>query len=308
MLCTACSNVDLGTKEVLKSDHGDLKLDSIKILGKLYKRDEMTNVTTMIKLLSQRKLHQNPYSPIRMLSLRIRDYFHRNYRNRYRSPLHSFVDYLEPVVTVDQNFDSLLVPADHPSRKKGDTYYVNSDLVMRAHTSAHQKDLIRSGLDHFLCLGDVYRRDEIDRSHYPCFHQMEGVSLFTDEDLYLTCQQSEVVELFEKGERTSEKQEQHTYDCAKIIQHHLKFVLEGLAKELFGQAGADYKVGWAFGLGIERLAMILYHIPDIRLFWTRNPEFLEQFQTNDYNAPIIYKVKMTFLQNFPMIRHGNFTT
>lgn len=52
--------------------------------------------------------------------------------------------------------------------------------MLRAHTSAHQRELVRSGLDAFLLAGDVYRRDEIDVSHYPVFHQMEGVRLFSN--------------------------------------------------------------------------------------------------------------------------------
>lgn len=104
--------------------------------------------------------------------------------------------------------DSLLIPPDHPSRKQGDNYYLNrwvTSLVarsafgdttvaqktnyvrktmLRAHTSAHQRELVRSGLDAFLVAGDVYRRDEIDTSHYPVFHQMEGVRLFSNHEVW----------------------------------------------------------------------------------------------------------------------------
>ena len=55
--------------------------------------------------------------------------------------------------------------------------------MLRAHTSAHQRELVRSGLDAFLVVGDVYRRDEIDGSHYPVFHQMEGVRLFSNHEV-----------------------------------------------------------------------------------------------------------------------------
>jgi phenylalanyl-tRNA synthetase alpha chain len=55
--------------------------------------------------------------------------------------------------------------------------------VLRTHTSAHQRQFISSGESAFLCSGDVYRRDEIDATHYPIFHQMEGVRIFTDEEL-----------------------------------------------------------------------------------------------------------------------------
>lgn len=72
------------------------------------------------------------------------------------------------------NFDSLLIPPDHPSRSSSDTYYANSEYCLRAHTSAHQLKLLKQGLDNFIVIGDVFRRDEIDRNHFPCFHQMEG--------------------------------------------------------------------------------------------------------------------------------------
>ena len=71
-----------------------------------------------------------------------------------------------------QNYDSLLVPADHVSRSRSDAYYVNAGTLLRAHTSAHQSELMASGLDNFLVFGDCYRRDEIDASHYPVFHQV----------------------------------------------------------------------------------------------------------------------------------------
>lgn len=92
-------------------------------------------------------------------------------------------DRISPVVTLTQNFDSLLVPSDHSSRALSESYYLNSEYMLRAHTSAHQSDLIKQGLDAFLVLGDVYRRDTVDASHYPVFHQMEGVRLFSKQEV-----------------------------------------------------------------------------------------------------------------------------
>lgn len=71
-----------------------------------------------------------------------------------------------------QNFDDVLVPADHVSRSYNDTYYVDAQTVLRCHTSAHQAELLRRGHTHFLVTGDVYRRDSIDSTHYPVFHQV----------------------------------------------------------------------------------------------------------------------------------------
>ena len=95
----------------------------------------------------------------------------------------SIYDNLNPVVTLEQNYDHLLVPLDHPSRKPSDCYYLNSEYMLRAHCTAHQRDLISAGLDCFLIVGDVFRRDSIDSSHYPVFHQVDGVRLFTQHEV-----------------------------------------------------------------------------------------------------------------------------
>lgn len=88
-------------------------------------------------------------------------------------------DDLNPVVSANDCFDAMLVPKDHVSRRPTDTYYVNPTTVLRAHTSAHEVPMMKKGFTSFLVSGDVYRRDEIDASHYPVFHQMEGVRIFT---------------------------------------------------------------------------------------------------------------------------------
>ena len=74
---------------------------------------------------------------------------------------------------VKNNFDDLLIPSDHVSRRPSDTFYLDSETVLRTHTSAHQTDLIREGYSEFLLCGDCYRRDEIDATHYPAFHQVD---------------------------------------------------------------------------------------------------------------------------------------
>ena len=76
-----------------------------------------------------------------------------------------------PVVKPFDCFDQLNIPADHVSRKPTDTYYVNQDLCLRTHTSVHQIPILSEPSNNaFLCLGDVYRKDTVDRTHYPVFH------------------------------------------------------------------------------------------------------------------------------------------
>ena len=155
----------------------------IDILGKPYATDEWTNVTPSIISKVGFNLHNRKYHPINLIRQRIVNYFYKRFENHVGNPMFAVFDSISPVVTVQQNFDSLLVPANHISRSKSDTYYINKDELLRAHTSAHQDELIRMGFDAFLAVGDVYRRDEIDRSHYPIFHQMDGVRLITKDQV-----------------------------------------------------------------------------------------------------------------------------
>ena len=192
------------------------------------------------------------------------------------------------------------------SRNKSDTYYVSEDRVLRTHTSAHQTELMREGKKAFLCTGDVYRRDEIDSSHYPVFHQMEGVKIFEPSEL-------------PNPEKPTDGSN------VKYIEDDLKDHLEGMVQALFGpnietrwvdayfpftdpslelevffqgdwlevlgsgvierkiltNCDLGHTHGWAFGLGLERLAMVLFDIPDIRLFWTEDPRFSSQFRAGE---------------------------
>ncbi|KAG8197302.1 hypothetical protein JTE90_007548 [Oedothorax gibbosus] len=256
-----------------------------------------------------------------------------SFLNRRGNPLFSVYDKLSPVVTVQQNFDSLLVPKDHVCRNKSDSYYINSEYLLRPHTSAHQNELIKSGLDHFLVFGDVYRRDEIDSKHYPVFHQCEAVRLLSSHEVFDLVNSREELTVFENDVRRPEKQGCHTLEAVKIMEKDMKDCLAGLVKRLFGKdveykwtesyfpfthpsweleircngewleilgcgimeqdilnnAGAKEKMGWAFGIGLERLSMTLYSIPDVRLFWTNDSGFLTQFNVNEIDTPITYK-------------------
>ena len=70
-------------------------------------------------------------------------------------------------------------PPNHPGRSKTDTYYVNASKCLRTHTSAHQVDTFAAAeSEGYTISADVYRRDAIDRSHYPVFHQMEGARVW----------------------------------------------------------------------------------------------------------------------------------
>ncbi|KAL1116920.1 hypothetical protein AAG570_005389, partial [Ranatra chinensis] len=296
--------------------------------------DNVTNVTPRILSHVGRDLHNlEREHPLGLLKSRMARYFHSTTPRKIGSPAFSVHDRLHPVVTVEQNFDSLLVPDDHVSRSPSDCYYINRGHLLRAHMTAHQADLISSGLDNFVIFGDVYRRDEIDSTHYPVFHQADAVSLSDAHQLSRLA--GNEVRIFEtRGEDGADKQGCHTRDATLLVEHRLKTTLVKLVQTLFGdgvrhrwvdayfpfthpsweleietekgqwlevlgcgvirhqilnRAGASDRIGWAFGAGLERLAMHLYGIPDIRLFWSTDTGFLSQFRTDDPDKPIVYK-------------------
>ncbi|KAG5894937.1 hypothetical protein JTB14_023286 [Gonioctena quinquepunctata] len=306
----------------------------VVLLDKIYERDTYTNLTEKICGYLGNNIYLQPYHPLSLVRQRIINYFYKSFVNRRGNPIFSVYENSPPVVSVTQNFDSLLIPEDHPSRAKSDCYYVNKNHLLRAHMTAHQSELIQAGLNNFLMIGDVYRRDEIDRTHYPVFHQVDVVRLKTKDQIFL---KDENLHIFEEGNNTAftrnqDKQACHSLEAVKLTEHELKDTLIGLAQHLFGEevqyrwvdaqfpftlpsweleirhdnewmemlgcgimrqailsnAGVNDRIGWAFGLGLERIAMCLYKIPDIRLFWSKDSGFLNQFNTENINDNVTY--------------------
>jgi len=259
------------------------------------------NVPPHIAALVGRGLHTKADHPIGIVRAQIEEYFN-SLPEEYK-----IFDAEDPIVTTKQCFDDLRLEPDHPGRSPSDTYYITDDTLLRTHTSAHQSMHLKDGYDAFLCAGDVYRRDEIDSSHYPAFHQLEAVKLFDKADM-------------EGADGLTGEDWTKSPEC-ETIAADLKQVLEGLMDHLFGEtekkwsedyfpftepsfeleikyqgewlevlgcgvvheevldmAGRGDRRGWAFGLGLERLAMILFEIPDIRLFWTEDERFSSQFE------------------------------
>lgn len=216
-------------------------------------------------------------------------------------------DDLDPLVTVEDNFDNLLIPINHPSRSFSDTYYVDELHVLRTHTTAHQYKLLESGIYNFLVTGDVYRKDEIDKYHYPIFHQMEGVMKLVKsdnknyKDIINNILGTLVTKLFPNNEyRILDDYfpfTEHSYEIEVFLTDRDKW-LEVLGcgfihNEIKNKLNLDPNYEYlAFGLGLDRLAMVLFNIPDIRYLWSSDKEFMDQFKTGEIEK-IVFKTYST---------------
>lgn len=236
--------------------------------------------------------------------------------------------------------------------------------MLRTHTSAHEIETFSKGLDKWLLTADVYRRDEIDASHHPVFHQVEGARTFAVDAVTMADLKAEndvlaaklashniLIEDNTTISATNPVQTTHDPEHATLVATSLKLHLNSLIYTLFSGAsskdeplrvrwieayfpfttpsyevevffqgkwleilgcgvvqqrtlnasgrlqsytvhlriltllqGIQNRISWAFGLGLERIAMVLFSIPDIRLFWSTDQRFLSQFKSGQIST------------------------
>ncbi len=199
-------------------------------------------------------------------------------------------------------FDALNTPADHPARNEQDTFYLPDGRLLRTHTSTVQIRTMASAPPpiRVIASGAAYRRDELDATHSPQFHQIEG--LYVDKNVSVADLKGELEffmrELF--GAETEVQFRPHYFPFTEpSLEIHVRSkalkggeqwievagcgIVHPAVFEAVNQARGDNAYdpekwsGYAFGLGMDRLAMILFEIPDIRLFSQNDLRFLRQF-------------------------------
>lgn len=228
-----------------------------------------------------KNIYMNERNPICIIKNKIFSYF--NDFNKFENE--------DKVVSIYQNFDALLIPESHQSRKPSDTYYFDDNHVYRTHTTAHLAKLAKNNNNYLVC-GDVFRRDEIDATHYPIFHQIDGFSIskYPEEDIRDKIS-GLIKDLFGNIKYTFLEDEEYkdVYFPFTINSFEVEIEFNGKKMELLGGGTVHPKIvenlniqnGYAFGLGLERLAMAFFDIPDIRYFWTDDERFILQFDPNN---------------------------
>jgi phenylalanyl-tRNA synthetase alpha chain len=209
----------------------------VTILGQTHPTDSTTNVTQAIIDKTQRQLHLQPAHPIGILRTLIESHY----------PSFTHLSDVSPVITPAKNFDDLSFPPDHPGRALTDSYYINKHLMLRTHTSAHEVETFARGERKWLLTADVYRRDEIDASHYPVFHQMEGARICSADANSMRELEDENARLADYLKRTNividdvphisssnPVQPSHDHRHAELVAHNLKLSLNSLMLTLFG--------------------------------------------------------------------------
>lgn len=210
------------------------------ILGKQYEVDAWTNYTPRVLDLATRKIYAKKANPLFLISERIRHFFKSNKHDDVGYKYDEF-QFDSPVVTTEDNFDSLLIAKDHVSRAKSDTYYVNEKHLFRSHTSAHQMHCLQRGSNAFISIADCYRRDEIDRSHFPVFHQCEVFKLYNYKEAIGSQARSEC--LYDKSKVELEtKQAIYSREASTFAESKLKSAIELFVKDFFDNP--DLKTRW----------------------------------------------------------------
>lgn len=200
------------------------------------------------------------------------------------------------------NFEALNIPANHPAKDEQDTFYINSDIVLRTQTSSVQVHEMEKGKlpIRMIAPGRVFRSDEVDATHSPSFHQVEG--LVIDKNITFADLKGTLAEFAKQlfGEETKVKFRPHHFpftepsaemdvSCFKCGGKGCRFCKGSGWIEILGCGmvhphvlemsgiNPDEYVGFAFGVGLERVALLKYEIDDMRLLYENDERFLRQF-------------------------------
>ena len=287
-----------------KSKEYIISTDSEKNLKKSLLERKDVEAQRIIKYLEMPDLSRTESSPLFEIIQKVRNL----------PGLNGFDNIVIPeIVPADISFDLFDFAPNHPARSKSDTYYVDDKNILRTHDTVmwyyymnlpEIKEKIKNGESlGVMCYGKVYRKDEIDRKHMNIFHQMGGLYMAPENKEKLSIDDlknilTHIVQgIFGKDIKYRFNVDTFPYTDpsleveVEINGQWLEILGGGMPKasvmKNFGVTGYN---GWAFGFGLERLAIIGMELPDIRLLWSKDPRVVKQLKLgNKYNIITIKK-------------------
>ncbi len=274
----------------------EIKIDTKEqeeLLKGLEKRQD-PEAARIKRYLAMPDLSRAPESPIHEIVEKVRS-----------SELLKDLDVIEvpEVASVQMAFDLFNFPANHPARNKSDTYYIDDNHILRTHTTTMwyyylENEEIKKRIENSedvgcISFGKVYRKDEIDRNHMNVFHQIDG--------WYLTPKDKKVIDMDDLkdvllqivqamfGKDVKHKFVDETFPFTnpsievevEVNGKWIEVVGSGIVKgSVLKNLGVDPEKynGWAFGFGLERLAIISMELPDIRLLWSDDERVKKQLK------------------------------
>lgn len=263
--------------------------DQERLIKELESRSD-AEAARMKRYLAMPDLARTPGSPLHEIVARVE-----------KVPALADLDIIEipEIVPAEITFDLFDFPADHVARSTSDTYYVDAKNILRTHNTVswyyyfndkNVKEKFAKGENlGALCFGKVYRKDEIDRRHMNVFHQIDGWKIIPNSQGQLTLDDlknvlSEVVEnVF--GESTEYRflddnfpyTDPSTQIEVMVNGQWVEILGAGMIKpSVLAKLGITGYNGWAFGFGIERLAILSMELPDIRLLWSNDERVKKQ--------------------------------
>ena len=234
------------------------------------------------------------------------------------------------IVPTDISFDLFDFPPDHPARLRSDTYYVDEKNILRTHTTVMwyyylNNDKMKTRIKNkesfgSFCYGKVYRKDEIDRNHMNVFHQMDGWYLTPKDKKDISSDDLQNVLIsIAKAVFGPEVKYRFNPDTFPYTNPSLEMeidkgngqwvevlgsgVVKGSVLDKLGVDSSKYN-GWAFGFGLERLAIISMELPDIRLLWSDDERVKKQlklgnkFKEVSKFPPVIRDISFIVDKNF----------
>jgi phenylalanyl-tRNA synthetase alpha chain len=264
-----------------------------KLISELKKRSDI-KAERIKRLLALPDLTKKENSPVKILVDRILEL-----------PRFANFDLIEipRVTTVEKEFDILNSPKDHPTRRETDTFFIDNTNHLRTQMTVMWsyylnnpevlEKLEKEGEVRALSTGIVFRKDEIDRKHFPAFHQIDGLLICKKEKKIIAMDDLKEVEIdMTEGIFGKDIEYRFLVDSFPFTDPsvQIEIMSDGDWMEVVGSGlvhpqvlknfGLDPEIynGWAFGFGIERLAMVKMEINDIRVLWSEDPRITSQFK------------------------------